>query len=82
MSTYPASDLLQQWIRGEITPEQAIGHLLQHLVALHQQYQQLASSVGQIDGNLNELANRVATRVDQPDAPALPPPGRSRRRKR
>ena len=81
MSTSTADHLLQQWKRGEMTPEQAIGHLLQHLVALHQQYHQLAGSVGRIDGNLNELANRVATRVDQPDESAPRPPGRGKRKK-
>lgn len=36
MSTYPAPDLLRLWSLNEVTPEQTIGHLLQHLVALTQ----------------------------------------------
>ena len=33
-STYSLPDLLHKWARGDITLEQAIGHLLQHLLAL------------------------------------------------
>ncbi len=31
-STYPPERLLDLWARGELTTEQAIGHILQHLV--------------------------------------------------
>ena len=31
MSTYPLSELLHLWKRGELTAEQAIGYMLQHL---------------------------------------------------
>lgn len=41
MSTYPLDDLLTQWSRGDLTPEQAIGHLLQHIKQLHERHQQL-----------------------------------------
>lgn len=34
MSTYPVTTLLHKWTRGELTAEQLIGHLLQHLMAL------------------------------------------------
>lgn len=34
MSTYPVATLLQKWTRGELTAEQVIGHLLQHVMAL------------------------------------------------
>jgi hypothetical protein len=36
MSTYPIDDLLHRWDRRELTPEQAIGHLLQHVETLTQ----------------------------------------------
>ncbi|MFN8486714.1 MAG: hypothetical protein U0350_03925 [Caldilineaceae bacterium] len=34
MSTYSLPDLLQKWQLGELTAEQMIGYLLQHLLAL------------------------------------------------
>ena len=37
MSTYPIDELLHRWKVGQLTPEQAIGHLLQHIEALTQQ---------------------------------------------
>ena len=36
-STYPSEKLLHLWRNEEITVEQAIGHLLQHLAALEAQ---------------------------------------------
>jgi hypothetical protein len=32
-STYSLSELLRKWRKNELTLEQAIGHLLQHLIA-------------------------------------------------
>jgi hypothetical protein len=34
MSTYPVDDLLRRWGRGDLTPEQALGYLLQNVVLL------------------------------------------------
>jgi hypothetical protein len=31
MSTYSIPDLMRLWRKGELTAEQAIGHILQHL---------------------------------------------------
>jgi hypothetical protein len=31
MSTHSIPDLLQLWAKGELTTEQAVGHILQHL---------------------------------------------------
>jgi hypothetical protein len=36
MSTYSIPELLQRWAKGELTGEQAIGHMLQNLHALFQ----------------------------------------------
>lgn len=36
-STYSLPDLLRKWAKSELTVEQAIGHILQHLVALSSQ---------------------------------------------
>lgn len=35
MSAEPPQKLLKLWQQGDLTVEQAIGQLLQHLVALH-----------------------------------------------
>jgi hypothetical protein len=37
MSTYPIEKLLQLWRSEELTVEQVIGHLLQHMAALETQ---------------------------------------------
>jgi len=36
MSTYSPPDLLQQWAQGNLTADQAAGHVLQNLVTLLQ----------------------------------------------
>lgn len=36
MSTYTLEALLRQWMNEELTPDQAIGHILQHLILMHQ----------------------------------------------
>ena len=41
MSTYPIEKLLQLWRLEELTVEQVVGHLLQHLAALEAQSQAL-----------------------------------------
>jgi len=45
MSTYPIEKLLQLWRREELTVEQIIGHLLQHLAALEAQTQAIQKQV-------------------------------------
>jgi hypothetical protein len=40
-TTYPLKQLLALWAQGQLTPEQMIGHLLQHLDALEQRVRQL-----------------------------------------
>jgi len=37
MSTYSIDELLHLWKVGRLSPEQAIGHLLQHIEALTKQ---------------------------------------------
>ena len=34
MSTYSLTDLLSRWAKGQLTLDQVIGHILQHLIAL------------------------------------------------
>ncbi len=48
MSTYPIERLLQMWRREEVTVEQVIGHLLQHLAALEEQGKALQKQVQQL----------------------------------
>lgn len=45
MSTYPLSQVLGKWTQGELTADQAIGHILQHLVAQEQQLVQIRQSL-------------------------------------
>lgn len=49
MSTYPANELLHLWSRGEVTPEQTIGHLVQHLVAITQRLTEIEKRLRQVE---------------------------------
>lgn len=48
LSTYPLEKLLQLWRREELTVEQMIGHLLQHLFTLEAQGQALQKELQQV----------------------------------
>jgi hypothetical protein len=49
MSTYNPSELLSKWSRGELTLEQAIGHLLQHLLAFAQRLLEIEKRLRQLE---------------------------------
>ena len=49
MSTYPANELLRLWSLGEVTPEQTIGHLVQHLVTITQRLTELEKRLRQLE---------------------------------
>ncbi|MEZ4726011.1 MAG: hypothetical protein R3E79_02630 [Caldilineaceae bacterium] len=53
-STYPIKELLARWARGDLTAEQAIGHLCQQVAAL---LQRLAA----LEARLNQLERRPPT---------------------
>lgn len=40
MATYPLRELLSRWQQGTLTVEQAIGQILQHLLALEKRHRQ------------------------------------------
>lgn len=67
MSTYTLEELLKQWINEELTVDQAIGHILQHLITI-QQHQQ------QIERCLSTAAAGI------PVVEPSPPPGTTRRK--
>jgi hypothetical protein len=41
VSTPPLDEVIRQWGGGQLTPEQAIGSVMQHLAALHDQVTRL-----------------------------------------
>jgi len=47
MSMYPLEELLKRWQLDNLTVEQAIGQILQHLLALQKQLKELKQSPGQ-----------------------------------
>jgi hypothetical protein len=49
MSTHPVPDLLHLWAKGELTTEQATGHLLQNLLALVQRLNDLEKRLRQLE---------------------------------
>jgi len=52
MSTYSAPELLRLWARHEVTAEQAIGHLLQNLLAVTQALADLEKRLRQLEQQL------------------------------
>ena len=49
MSTYSLPELLQQWIQGNLTTEQAVGHVLQNLLTLAQRLTELEKRLRQLE---------------------------------
>ena len=64
MATYTPPDLLHKWQQNDLTPEQAIGQLVQHLLAQEQR-------LSEVERRLHQLENpRPAARKPGP----WPPP--------
>ena len=49
MSTHPAPELLHYWAKGDLTVEQATGHILQNLVALLQRLNEMEKRLRQLE---------------------------------
>ena len=49
MSTYSLPDLLHQWAQGNLTADQAVGHVLQNLPLLLQRLTDLDKRVRQLE---------------------------------
>ena len=49
MSTYSLPDLLHQWSQGNMTAEQAIGHVLQNLLTVVQRLTDLEKRLRQLE---------------------------------
>lgn len=47
MSMYPLDELLKRWQQNTLTMEQAIGQMLQHLLAMQKQLKELKSPPNQ-----------------------------------
>ncbi|NJN65518.1 MAG: hypothetical protein HC884_01810 [Chloroflexaceae bacterium] len=60
MSTYPLDELLRMWRGGKLTPDQAIGQLMQHLALLR----------GQLQEFRRHLAEASSCLVGDDEAPA------------
>jgi hypothetical protein len=56
MKMYPLEDLLNRWAREELTVEQAIGQILQHLVRLRREIRALATLAAKVAARLNDEA--------------------------
>jgi hypothetical protein len=52
MKMYPVEELLNRWAREELTVEQAIGQILQHLVRLKQELDALATLAAKVAAKL------------------------------
>jgi hypothetical protein len=53
MSTYDLHELLRRWARGELSAEQAIGHLLQHLTNLANRLAESEQRIRKLEEVLN-----------------------------
>ena len=49
MSTPPIDELMKRWRQGEITAEQAVGYMMQHLVALSQWRPEVENRLRQLE---------------------------------
>ncbi len=49
MCTYTLPDLLKHWQSGDMTAEQAAGHLIQHLVALTHRLSEAEKRIRQLE---------------------------------
>ena len=49
MATHTPPDLRQRWGRGELTDQQAIGHLLQHLLIIYERLDEIEKRLRQPD---------------------------------
>jgi hypothetical protein len=54
MKMYPVEELLNRWAREELTVEQAIGQILQHLVRLKKEIESLASLAAKVAARLKD----------------------------
>ena len=57
MSTYRLAELLRRWARGQLTGEQAIGHLIQQVVAIGQRLDGIEQRLRQLEGSGPEAGN-------------------------
>lgn len=60
MSTYPWQELLKRWARAELSPEQAIGQLLQWGEATTQQLNTQTLAVAALQRQVTQLSEQVA----------------------
>ena len=49
MSTHTIPELLQRWAKGDLTSEQAIGHILQNLLSLFQRLADLEKRLRRLE---------------------------------
>ena len=54
MKMYPVDELLNRWAREELTVEQAVGQILQHLVRLKHELDALATLAAKVAARLKE----------------------------
>ena len=55
MSTYALPDLWQYWTRGDMSTEQAVGHLLQNLLLLAQRLTEQTQALQQAEKRIHQL---------------------------
>ncbi|HMN31211.1 MAG TPA: hypothetical protein PKE45_23870 [Caldilineaceae bacterium] len=54
MSTYPLPELLSLWAKGELTAEQAVGHLVQNQLALSQRLAEVERRLRQLEESVRK----------------------------
>lgn len=55
MSAYPPKDLNHRWEHSLLTPEQAVGQLIQHLLALYERLIELEKRLRQVEQHPRSL---------------------------
>ena len=62
MSTHPVPELMRLWRRGELTAEQATGHMLQHLLALFEWRREVEKRLAEDEQRIHQLEQRLAAK--------------------
>ena len=72
MTTYPPQELLRLWDQEQITPERSQGHVIQHLVYLHQEMADMLTLLHYLDVDISFLYRHLG--LQRPSRKLRPKP--------
>jgi hypothetical protein len=63
MATYELEKVIEMWRVEKLTPEQAIGHMLQHLLTLREQLKEVENELWELKRREKASTDRAQTRT-------------------